>query len=72
MAVLFLFNSLFQCKIHGLVGYYDHHHMAYPYWIKGKIFRACVQSVLTYGTETWAVKAENLRSLERAECMMVR
>ena len=31
---------------------------SYP--IKGKIFRACVQSVLTYGTETWAMKAENL------------
>ena len=25
--------------------------------MKGKIFRACVQSVLTYGTETWAMKA---------------
>ena len=37
------------------------------YHIKGKIFRACVQSVLTYGTETWAMKAENLQSLERAE-----
>ena len=35
---------------------------------------ACVQSVLTYGigTETWAMKAENLHSLERAERMMVR
>ena len=42
------------------------HHM------KGKIFRACVQNVLTYKTETWAVKAEDLRSLERAERMMVR
>ena len=40
--------------------------------MKGKIFRACVQSVLTYGTETWALKAENLQSLERAERMMVR
>ena len=40
--------------------------------MKVKVFRACVQSVLTYGTETWAVKAENLHSLERAECMMVR
>ena len=40
--------------------------------MKGKIFRACVQSVLTYGTETWAMKAENLHSLERAEHMMVR
>ena len=42
------------------------------YHIKGKIFRACVQSVLTYGTETWAMKAENLQSLGRAERMMVR
>ena len=32
---------------------------------KGKILRACVQSVLTYGTETWTMKAENLHSLER-------
>ena len=39
---------------------------------KGEIFRALVQSVLTYGTETWAIKAENLQSLGRAECMMVR
>ena len=42
------------------------------YHMKGKIFRACVQSVLTYGTETWAMKAENLQSLGRAEHMMVR
>ena len=40
--------------------------------MKGKIFKACVQSVLTYGTETWAMKAENLYSLERAERIMVR
>ena len=33
--------------------------------MKGKIFRACVQSVLTYryGTETWAMKAEKMHSL---------
>ena len=37
------------------------------YHIKGKIYRACVQSELTYGTETFAMKAENLYSLERAE-----
>ena len=30
--------------------------------MEGKIVRACV-SVLTYGTETWAMKAENLQSL---------
>jgi hypothetical protein len=27
---------------------------------------------MTYGTETWAMKAENLHSLERAEHIMVR
>ena len=30
------------------------------------------RGVLTYGTETWAMKAENLHSLERTERMMVR
>ena len=42
------------------------------YHMKGKILRACVQSVLTYGTDTWAMKAENLQNLGRAERMMVR
>ena len=44
---------------------------------KGNIYRACVQSVNIYGAETWAMKAENLHNLERAEhrkvgIMMVR
>ena len=42
------------------------------YRIKGKIYRACVQSILTYGTETWEMKIANLQSLERTELMMVR
>ena len=42
------------------------------YGIKGKIYKACVQSVLTYGIETWAMKKANLQSLERTEWMMVR
>ena len=42
------------------------------YRIKGKIYKACVQSVLTYGTETWVMKKANLQSLERTERMMVR
>ena len=42
------------------------------YHMKGKICRACVQGVLTYGTKTWAMKAENLQSLGRADRMMVR
>ena len=32
--------------------------------IKGKIYKACVQSALTYGTETWAMKKANLQSGE--------
>ena len=42
------------------------------YCIKGKIYKVYVQSVLTYGTETWAMKKANLHSLERTEWMMVR
>ena len=42
------------------------------YCIKGKIYKACVQSALTYGTETWAMKKANLYSLEKMEWMMVR
>ena len=34
------------------------------YRIKGRIYSACVQSVLIYGTETWAMKADDLRSLK--------
>ena len=36
------------------------------------MYKACVQSALTYGTETWAMKKANLQSLERTERMMVR
>ena len=42
------------------------------YRIKGKIYKACVQSALTFGTETWAMKEASLHSLERTERMMVR
>ena len=38
---------------------------------KEGFYSACVQSVLIYGTETWAMKADDLRSLERTERMMV-
>jgi len=37
--------------------------------IKGTIYRACVKSVLVYGTETWAMKVDDM---ERLESMMVR
>jgi hypothetical protein len=40
--------------------------------LKGKIYRACVQSVMVYGSETWPVRVEDLARLERTERMMVR
>jgi len=40
--------------------------------LKGKIYRACVQSVLMYGSETWPMKVDDLNRLERTERMMVR
>ena len=40
--------------------------------MKGKIYEACVQSVLMYGSETWAMRVEDMRRLERTERMMVR
>src|SRR5579863_5536190 len=40
--------------------------------MKGKIYRACVQSVMVYGSETWALKVVNVQQLERTERMMVR
>ena len=39
--------------------------------LKGKIYDACVQRVLVYGSKTWAMKAEDLARLEKAERMMV-
>ena len=40
--------------------------------MKEKIYRACVQSVMVYGSETWALRVEQLQQLERTERMMVR
>src|SRR5206468_9226848 len=40
--------------------------------LKGRIYRACVQSVMVYGSETWAMKVSNLQQLERTERTMVR
>ena len=31
--------------------------------MKGKIYRACVQSVLVYGSETWALKVSDTQQL---------
>ena len=39
--------------------------------MKDVVYKACVRSVLTYGTETWAMKAEFFRGCEpqRGECL---
>ena len=40
--------------------------------LKGKIYSICVRSVMLYGSETWALKGENVQRMERAEMQMVR
>ena len=40
--------------------------------MKGRVYRACVQRVLMYGSETWPMNAEDMQRLERTERMMVR
>ena len=40
--------------------------------LKGKFYRMCVQRVMVYGSETWPMRVEEIRRLERAERMMIR
>jgi hypothetical protein len=40
--------------------------------LKGKIYRVCVRSVLVYGSETWAMKLDDVHRLERNEMVTVR
>src|ERR1043165_3611088 len=40
--------------------------------VKGKIYKACVQSLMMYGSETWAMKVEDTQKLERTEASMMR
>ncbi len=39
--------------------------------VKGNIYKACVQRVLVYGSETWPIKVEDMQRLVRTEKMMV-
>ena len=42
--------------------------------MKGVVYKACVHSMLTYGAETWAMKAglfQNLRATERRMLRMI-
>ena len=40
--------------------------------VKGRVYKACVQRVMVYGSETWAMKKDDMQRLERTERMMVR
>ena len=40
--------------------------------LKGKIYNACVQSVMVYGSETWSMRVEDQQRLERKKRMMIR
>ena len=39
--------------------------------VKGKIYKACVQSVMMYGSETWAMNVEDTQKLKRTEASMM-
>ena len=40
--------------------------------VKGKIYKACVQRVLVYGSETWSMKVDDMQRLVRTENNMIR
>lgn len=39
---------------------------------KGRVYQACVRSVMLYGSETWALKESDLQRLERNDMRMIR
>ena len=39
---------------------------------KGRVYRSCVQSVMVYASETWAVRVEEEQRMERNENVMLR
>ena len=45
---------------------------ATPLKLKGTVFEACVRSVMTYGSETWAMKTSYKEKFERADNAMIR
>ena len=40
--------------------------------MKGKVFRACIQSCLTYASETWPMKSEIEKRMNTTEMRMIR
>ena len=43
-----------------------------PLLTKGKVYQSCVHSVMLYGSETWPVKEDDVKRLERNENRMIR
>ena len=39
---------------------------------KGRLYMSCVQSVMVYASETWAVRVEEEQTMERNENVMLR
>ena len=44
----------------------------WPLKLKGRVYRTCVRTVMTYGSETWAMKKDDEAVLRRAERAMIR
>ena len=44
----------------------------WPLKAKGRLYSACVRTVMTYGSETWALKKDDEAVLRRAERAMIR
>ena len=40
--------------------------------VKGSLYRACVQTVMLYGSETWPVRIADSQRLDRTEMSMIR
>ena len=40
--------------------------------LKGRVYKACVQSTILYGSETWAANTEQVARLSRAEMRMIK
>ena len=40
--------------------------------VRGSVYNSCVRSALLYGSETWAVKVENINRLTRNNNSMIR
>jgi hypothetical protein len=39
--------------------------------LKGKLYKACVRSVLCYGAESWALKKDDMRRLQHTQMRMI-